>query len=444
MRIRIFTPAQQRQRGQTMVLVAFSIFTLVAMAALAIDLTTLYEARTEMQRAADAAALAGAKAFVESGTTTDPSDANLKTLANAVGSAYITQLLAQNEVGSVAPTLVSSTPDYTTHPGNPRITVVLERTNVPTFFARIFGRRLATVRATAVAEAYNSSLPPGGGSNMPPVAPKCIKPWLIPNLDPRAGAGVGFINETTGALNRPGVYPGGVIGERIALNSGCTNTGCSALNITSILTVTPPNVISYIPASLSNAASGTCPSCAGGSDYEKSSACCDTANASQYQCGLTSPGLAINLLSGLLTNTVSSVECLLGASGPGPGAGQDEIGLGTAADPPANTFGNFLADNGRDPIEIRTHSGPLSGQIVNTSPSVVTLPIFAVGGLSGLLSVLQVHVIGFMQAFVEKTETSGEVDIYVLNISGCGPNVNPAAPPVSGGGTSPVPVRLIH
>ena len=38
------------------------------MAALAIDVTTLYVARGEMQRAADAAALAGAKAFVDSGS----------------------------------------------------------------------------------------------------------------------------------------------------------------------------------------------------------------------------------------------------------------------------------------------------------------------------------------------------------------------------------------
>ena len=50
-------------------LVAVSLVTLLAMAALAIDVVTLYVARSEMQRAADAAALAGAKAFVDSGVT---------------------------------------------------------------------------------------------------------------------------------------------------------------------------------------------------------------------------------------------------------------------------------------------------------------------------------------------------------------------------------------
>ena len=49
------------EKGQTLLLVAVSLFTLIAMAALAIDLTTLYAARGEMQRAADAAALAARK-----------------------------------------------------------------------------------------------------------------------------------------------------------------------------------------------------------------------------------------------------------------------------------------------------------------------------------------------------------------------------------------------
>ncbi len=57
------------ERGQTIILVAVSLVSLLAMAALAIDVVTLYVARSEMQRAADAAALAGAKAFVDSGVT---------------------------------------------------------------------------------------------------------------------------------------------------------------------------------------------------------------------------------------------------------------------------------------------------------------------------------------------------------------------------------------
>ena len=49
---------RSRERGQTIILVAVALVSLLAMAALAIDVTTLYVARGEMQRAADAAALA--------------------------------------------------------------------------------------------------------------------------------------------------------------------------------------------------------------------------------------------------------------------------------------------------------------------------------------------------------------------------------------------------
>src|SRR5580692_173997 len=66
------------ERGQTIILVAVSLVSLMAMAALAIDVVTFYVARSEAQRAADAAALAGAKGLADSGVTTlQHGDANL-------------------------------------------------------------------------------------------------------------------------------------------------------------------------------------------------------------------------------------------------------------------------------------------------------------------------------------------------------------------------------
>jgi uncharacterized membrane protein len=61
--------ARKRESGQTIVLVAISIVALLAMAALAVDVATLYTAHNEAQRTADAAALAGAQAFVNTGLT---------------------------------------------------------------------------------------------------------------------------------------------------------------------------------------------------------------------------------------------------------------------------------------------------------------------------------------------------------------------------------------
>jgi uncharacterized membrane protein len=83
-------------------LVAISIVSLLAMAALAIDVVTLYVARTEAQRAADAAALAGAKAMADSGITTlpsgDPSCNDAQNLAQQMASAAINKVLPSNLV----------------------------------------------------------------------------------------------------------------------------------------------------------------------------------------------------------------------------------------------------------------------------------------------------------------------------------------------------------
>ena len=59
--------ANERERGQVILLLAIALVALLSMAALAIDVVTLYVARSEAQRAANAAAIAGAKIFATSG-----------------------------------------------------------------------------------------------------------------------------------------------------------------------------------------------------------------------------------------------------------------------------------------------------------------------------------------------------------------------------------------
>ena len=62
-----------------------------------------------------------------------------------------------------------------------------------------------------------------------------------------------------------------------------------------------------------------------------------------------------------------------------------------------------------------------------------------------LLGAGQVTVIGFMQVFVVLIDSGdGGIQAYILNIAGCGTNINTAATAISGGGVSAVPVRLIH
>lgn len=198
------------ERGQTLILVAVALVSLLAMAALAIDVVTLYVARSEMQRAADAAALAAAKAFVDSGTTSDPTNTTRQGLAQTMATAVIQSILPQNRVSGAPPTLAPGSPTFDfTRPDNPQVTVTLQRTDLPTFFARIWGSRLSTVSATAVAEAYNPSNAPAG---YPPIAPKCVKPLLVANRDPASGTQ--FVDPTLGTL-----VATNVVGEPIRLRA---------------------------------------------------------------------------------------------------------------------------------------------------------------------------------------------------------------------------------
>ena len=81
---------RRNERGQTILLVAVSMVVLLGLAALAIDVVTLYVASGEIQRAADAAAIAGAKVFVDTGVTTDPTNTTLQTLAQNTATSVIT------------------------------------------------------------------------------------------------------------------------------------------------------------------------------------------------------------------------------------------------------------------------------------------------------------------------------------------------------------------
>jgi len=186
MRRKFISHRNRHERGQTMVLVAVSIVSLLAMAALAIDVVTLYVARTEIQGAADAAALAGAKAIADSGLTTLPSSdthfAATQTLAQSMAQSAIAAVLAapNNQVAGVA---LAGTPTFNFTPNvngainNPRVTVALTRTGLPTFFAHIWGRTAVTVSTSATAEAYN----PSNMANFTPITRTGVKPWLVAN-----------------------------------------------------------------------------------------------------------------------------------------------------------------------------------------------------------------------------------------------------------------------
>jgi hypothetical protein len=416
--------AKHREKGQTIVLVALSVVTLLAMAALAIDVVTLYVARAEAQRAADAAALAGAKAFADSGVTTDPTNPALQTLAQNMANAGINAILQQNKMGGTPPVLASAPTFDFAQPGDPQVTVTLQRTDLPTFFARIWGKRLASVTATATAEAYNPSNSQTITGNYIPIQPKCVKPLLIPNADPTPGrGGAPFINVSTGA-----VAPG-LVGESFTLQDACPPGNPNVACITPPFSVPPPPPGKYLPAVVTSNPGNLCPSCQGASNLEQSIECCDF-NA--YRCGGTTPNATVDTIAtsrNVRREADNGLQCLINASGSGPGQGQDVLD--------ASNFPN-------GPMQITASSGPQSGNLVTTSRSIATFPVF--DNTAAVPPGGSVTVVGFIQGFINYEVGIGnstQVNLTILNVAGCG-NSPGAGAAVSGGGYSVIPVRLIH
>jgi uncharacterized membrane protein len=173
------------------VLVAvFMLFVVGAMAALSIDVVTLYTARSEAQLAADGAALAAARVLANSGATSDQTGTLLTAATSATGPAktVAVQVATQNLVGGtpLTATSVNVTFGQIVAPWtNPTVTVTVQA-SLPTFFARIWGTTQVAISASATAEAYNPT-PAAAATSGTPVAPLCVKPWLLPNMDPSPG-----------------------------------------------------------------------------------------------------------------------------------------------------------------------------------------------------------------------------------------------------------------
>ena len=440
------------ERGVTMLLVVVAMLSMLGIMALAIDVITLYSARSETQRAADAAALAAAKMLVDMGVTTaDPSNPTVPTAAQIDAATKAAQSVAVNariagrqvQTGDVTLTFPGqSTPAFVV---NPKVIVTVQNANLPTFFSRIWSRAALTVRASATAEGFNpsNSASVAGGTAVPIIA-RGVKPFLIPNCDPgHAGAGCGggaggatFFDRVTGAITNPGLAPTGIIGETFTLISDCTIPGCTP----GAPTTSPPATVKYYPVQMSLAANA-CPAvCTGGTNFEQDIEC---SNPTPISCGTTATAPAVNQL--FLDGTVipdghfgpaqTGVKCLIHQD---PGNGQDTLNTG----PPLPY-----------PLQIQVGSNhPLAGTVlstndfVTTSDSFVTIPVYDQTGASDRpTSAVGVNVIGFLQVFIVDAfqgggPKAGQFDVTVVNVSGCG-NAASGTPVASG---SAVPVRLIH
>ncbi len=436
------------ERGVTMLLVVVAMMSMLGIMALAIDVITLYSARSETQRAADAAALAAAKMLVDMGVTTDPT-ATVPTAAQIDAATKAAQGVAGRTV--IGGRTVQTADVTLTFPGastaafvvNPKVTVTVQNANLPTFFSRIWSRAALTVRASATAEGFNPSNSKSitGGAGVPVIA-RCVKPFIVPNCDPLHGGGTGcngtaatLFDPTTGAITNPGAYPSGIIGEGFDLFSDCgPGPGSCVPGPTNASPGGGGPALHYYPAQMSGLTS-SCPSCTGATNFEQAIECCDPIPIS---CGTTVTAPAVNQLS--VDTTVypeggggpaqSGVECLIHQTG---GSGMDSLNAG-----PPLTY----------PLQISVGNGhPLNGSVlsandlVTTSDSLVTVPVY--DGVAAPVG--PVYIIGFLQVFIDRAfpagggPKAGEFHVTVVNVSGCGSSAT--GTPVASGA---LPVRLIQ
>jgi hypothetical protein len=422
----------KNDRGIIITLVAvFMLGVVGAMAALSIDVVTLYTARSEAQLAADSAALAGARVLANSGVTSNPSSGLIGS-AWTLASAVAKRVAEQNQVGNAY-----LTPSEITIPAaaggtntNPTITVSIQVTNLPTFFARIWGRTNFTVKASATAEAYNPSGANALGGTTIPVAPICVKPWLLPNMDPTSSPATptAIFDATSGAITNPALV-GWTSGPTNAsrLRVACTPAG----NCTNL---TKPVAWKYYPGDPTTtfpSPTQALPTCtpALSTPYEQSIAgCIQTPIACNDPANIdTSDYTSRN------TETADAVNCLTHATATNGDADQvDTAGVSY----PLAPF-QFLGGN-NNPV------ASAQGKDMMISDSLVTVPVF--NSTNGTAPASTVTIIGFVQLFLnpdgnETPNTGGRVKTTVINLAGCGTGAS--GQPILGNGASPVAVRLI-
>ena len=423
------------ERGVIITLVAVVMLGVVgAMAALSIDVVTLYTARSEAQLAADGAALAGARVLANSGMTSKPTDAALTSNAETLASTVATQVARNNEVGgrNLAGSEVTvsfpnaGSPSFGT---DPHVTVRVQRTDLPTFFARIWGSKQLTVAASATAEAYNPSGADALGGPTTPVAPICVKPWLLPNMDPTSPGNPIFVT-TTGAIAPTATallgwetVPGTRLQTECATPSGSSN--CLTNNTPAQWRYYPGDPAAFPPP---NASSVVCPGCVGFTPYQLSIAGCVQTPIS---CNST---VSIDTVS-YPTRDAETATAVTDMTHSNADEG-DSVDDAAAPSPPFQ----FLtgADN---PVVL---SGAVAaGRDVMVSDSLVTVPVIDTtiwpGGFPS------VQIIGFVQLFLnptgQKVPGNNHIHTKVINMAGCGTGAT--GQPILGNGASPVAVRLI-
>lgn len=145
------------RRGATLVLVALSMFLLLGIAALAVDMSAAFAWRTETQKIADASALAGASAFLDFSAATAQQPAVDRAVEYALMHDVKGDPIDSSEVTVVV------------IPDSFKVRVGINRPGMPVWFARILGVGSVDIGAVAAAQAQSAD------------AARCLKPFAVPD-----------------------------------------------------------------------------------------------------------------------------------------------------------------------------------------------------------------------------------------------------------------------
>lgn len=146
------------RRGATLVMVALSLVVVLGMGALAVDLSAAFAWRTEAQKIADSAALAGGSAYLDL-----PDD-----LAEPVARERAYEYALRHTIKGQA--VDSSEVTVQVIPAERRVRVWINRDGMPTWFARVLGIGSVDIGAMAAAVADEAG------------AARCLKPIALPDI----------------------------------------------------------------------------------------------------------------------------------------------------------------------------------------------------------------------------------------------------------------------
>lgn len=147
------------ERGATLAVAAVMIAGVLAVMALAIDLAMLRVARVEAQRAADAAALAGAQEFLH----ITPATAAVTPAHDSAMSYATRNMIRKIQIDTSEVTIQVI-------PADQKVWVRIERSGITLWFAHLIGIGSTLVNAAAAAAAV-----PAGMA-------QCVAPWAVPDI----------------------------------------------------------------------------------------------------------------------------------------------------------------------------------------------------------------------------------------------------------------------